>query len=103
MRVRATKALEKIGPAAFPALRKALASPSAEVRRRASVLLAKKGAGPVPSPDELRALRAVEVLPHVGTAEARPVLEKLAAGPKEAVVTQDAAAALALLSRRASP
>ncbi len=103
VRARATKELEKIGPAAFPALRKALASPSAEVRRRATMLLEKKGEGPALAPDELRGLRAVEVLLHIGTAEARPVLERLAAGPKEAVVTQDAAAALALLSRRASP
>ncbi len=103
VRVNATRALEKLGPAAYPALRKALASPSAEVRRRAGMLLEKKGDGPALAHDELRALRAVEVLLHIGTAEVRPVLEKLAAGPKEAVVTQDAAAALTLLSRRASP
>jgi HEAT repeat protein len=103
VRVKATAALEKLGPAAHPALRKALASPSAEVRRRATMLLEKKGDGPALAPDELRALRAIEVLQHVGTAEVRPVLEKLAAGPPSAVVTQDAAAALALLARRASP
>jgi WD40 repeat protein len=103
VRARATKALAQLGPAAFPSLRKALASPSAEVRRRATMLLEKKGEGPALSPEELRALRAVEVLLHVGTAEARPVLEKFAAGPPGAVVTQDAAAALALLGRRAAP
>jgi WD40 repeat protein len=103
VRVKATKALEKIGPAAYPALRKALASPSAEVRRRATMLLEKKGDGPTLAPDELRALRAIEVLLHIGTAEVRPVLERLAGGPKEAVVTQDAAAALTLLTRRATP
>jgi HEAT repeat protein len=103
VRVKAMKALANLGPAAHPALRKALASPSAEVRRRATMLLEKKGDGPTLAPDELRALRAIEVLLHIGTAEARPVLEGLAAGPKEAVVTQDAAAALTLLSRRPSP
>jgi DNA-binding beta-propeller fold protein YncE len=103
VRVKATAALEKLGPAAYPALRKALTSPSAEVRRRARMLLEKKGDAPALSPEELRALRVIEVLQHIGTAEVRPVLEKLAAGPKDAVVTQDAAAALALLPRRASP
>jgi WD40 repeat protein len=103
VRVKATEALEKLGPAAYPALRKALASPSAEVRRRAGMLLDKKGDAPALAPDELRALRAIEVLQHIGTPEVRPVLEKLAAGPRDGVVTQDAAAALALLSRRASP
>jgi HEAT repeat protein len=103
VRVKATAALEKLGPAAYPALRKALASPSAEVRRRARMLLEKKGDAPALAPDELRALRAIEVLQHIGTAEVRPVLEQLAAGPAGAAPTQDAAAALALLARRGPP
>ena len=56
------------------------------------------------SPDELRALRAVEVLEHVGTPEARQVLEGLTQGAPEARLTQEAKASLERLARRpASP
>jgi hypothetical protein len=43
--------------------------------------------------------RADEALEHMGTAEARRVLEKLAAGAKGVRLTEDATAALARLQR----
>ena len=82
VREKATVELEKLGDAAEAALRKALAGrPSAEVERRAKLLL-EKLRGPVTAPDRLRNLRAIEALEHAGTPEAR---ERPAVGPIEVV------------------
>jgi hypothetical protein len=101
VREQATAALEKLGRAAHPALRKALESPSAEVRRRAEQLLEKKGDAPPLTAEELRTLRVIEVLQQIGTAEVRPVLQKLAEGRGSSALARDAAAALECLRRRA--
>jgi hypothetical protein len=45
-------------------------------------------------PDRLRALRSVEVLERVGSAEARSVLGELAKGASGARLTRDAAEAV---------
>jgi WD40 repeat protein len=95
VRERASEALEQLGRAAHPALRKALESPSAEVRRRAERLLEKKGDPPALTAEELRTWRAIEVLVRIGTAEVRPVLRQLAEGKGSAALARDAAAALA--------
>jgi WD40 repeat protein len=93
------KKLAKIGRPAEPALRQALAGrPSAEVRRRAEALLA--GPRPIPTGSFLRELRAVWVLERIGTEAAREVLEKLAAGFPDALLTQDAKASLERLDLR---
>jgi predicted NACHT family NTPase len=52
--------------------------------------------------ERLRGLRAVEVLEHLATPEARKHLELLAGGPRDARVTKEAAAALERLTRRAN-
>jgi hypothetical protein len=101
VRERAMQELEKLGAPAEAALRKVLqGDPSLEVRRRAERLLEKLEAR-VTSPEVLRTLRALEILEHVGTAEARQVLEKLARGAPEAALTRDAKRALDRLARRA--
>jgi dipeptidyl aminopeptidase/acylaminoacyl peptidase len=100
VREQASAELERLGSAAHPALRQALRSPSLEVRRRARLLLDKKGAAPPLAVEELRALRVIEVLQHIGTDDVRPVLEKLAQGAPGAPVTRAAAASLRLLPRR---
>jgi RNA polymerase sigma factor (sigma-70 family) len=99
-RERATADLKEHWPAAAAALREVAAkSPSAEARRRAEELL-KEMANAVTPPGELRALRAVEVLEWVATAEARTLLRKLTKGTPDARLTRDATAACERLERR---
>jgi hypothetical protein len=98
VREKASQELEKLGDAAEPALRRALADKrSPEARRRMEQILAKLA---MPSGDRLRGLRAVEVLEHIATAEARQLLEQMATGIPDAPLTQEAKAALDRLSRR---
>jgi WD40 repeat protein len=90
-RQKATVALEKLADLAGGALRKKLEEkPALEMRKRIELLLDKLE-GPVTSPDLLRVLRAVEVLEHIGTPEARAVLEALAKGAPGHRLTEAAA------------
>jgi len=68
-------------------------------------LLLQEGKEWLPSPDALRALRAVVVLEHLNTPESRRVLETLARGAPDDLGTRDAQAAVARLRHRpaASP
>jgi RNA polymerase sigma factor (sigma-70 family) len=100
VREQAEAALAKMGPAAAPALRKALAGPpSAEVRTRVERLL-KGMAAARPSGEELRRLRTLEVLEQINTAEARRLLEVAARADGGGQVGREARAALARLARR---
>jgi RNA polymerase sigma factor (sigma-70 family) len=95
VREKATEELEKLGPSAAVALRKALdGKPSPEMRKRVETLLDKLS-GPTDNPETLRAIRAVEALEQVGTPEARRVLEGLGKGSEGARLTAEAKAALA--------
>ena len=88
----ASRQLAAFGELAGPAVRKALeAKPSLEASRRL-VELADKLDGPVAIPEQARALRFVEVLEHVGSAEARWLLDDLAKGVP-ARLTRDAKSA----------
>ena len=99
VRETAARELEKAGDLAETALRKAEAETSSlEVRRRVERLLGAVERGT--SPDALRQVRAVEVLEHAGTAEARELLEVLSRGAAEARATREARAALIRLERR---
>ena len=102
VREAASRELRKLGPAAGPALREALQKPpSAEVRRRVSALLAQlSDVTPLAvSGEELRDIRAIQVLEYIGTNEARAVLRSLAGGTQGARTTEDARAALQRLSQ----
>jgi hypothetical protein len=89
-RERALQGLRRVGEPARQALKKAIAGePSEETRGRIESLLADLDSGR-PLAEELRALRAVEVLEHAATPEARALLEKLAAGNKDRALTQAA-------------
>jgi hypothetical protein len=99
-RERAAKELEGLGERAEPALRKALTGePSAELRQRAEGLLEKLDLAR--SPEQLRGVRAVEVLEQLGTEEARKLLQELANGEPAARLTREATAALGRLKRPA--
>jgi WD40 repeat protein len=90
VRQQAALELEKLGDASEVALHRVLAGkPSLETRKRARDLLGKIE-GPVTDPEQLRALRAVEVLERIGTTEARRVLQRLAGGAPEAALTRQA-------------
>ncbi len=91
-RERASAALAPLARAVEPQLRQARqASTSAEVRKRLDRLL--DGLDWL-TPDEVRTIRAVEVLERIGSAEARGLLHKWAAGPREAVLVREAKQAL---------
>jgi RNA polymerase sigma factor (sigma-70 family) len=91
----ATRELDRYGEAVLPALNSALAqSASPELHRRAEPLLNRQRP---PSPDQWPALRAVEVLERIGTPAAQRLLEKLAHGAPEALLTKDAASSLGRL------
>ncbi len=99
VRQKAFGRLEALGETAVPALRQALTkAPPPEVRRRIEELL-EKHRGTLPSGDHLRLLRALAVLEHAGTPEARRLLEELARGVPDAPQTQEARAVLARLVR----
>jgi WD40 repeat protein len=96
VRTTAARELARRGELARPALEEALQNrPSVELRRRAEELLGRLTSGEGPSAEELRHLRAVEVLEGVGTKQAREALATLAAGAPEARLTEQAKAALA--------
>ena len=99
-REQAIRELEKLGLAAEPALRRALqAKPMPEVRRRAEQLLDKLS---VPSSQQLRAFRAVEVLESIGTPDAQEVLKAVAQGAPDARLTQEAKDSLGRLAGKPS-
>jgi RNA polymerase sigma factor (sigma-70 family) len=98
VREKADAALQRLAELAVPALRLALNDkPSAEVRRRVTALLEQLDQGK--TPEQLRCLRAIEVLERIGTADARTVLGALAKGMPEARQTLEAQASLERLAR----
>jgi RNA polymerase sigma factor (sigma-70 family) len=94
VREKATTELQNLRELAQPALRRVLeGKPTLEQRRRIEPILAELESKP-PSGDVLRSLRAVRVLEHAGTAEARRLLSKLAGGAEGQALTRQAQAAL---------
>ncbi len=97
VRQRASQELERLGELAGPQLRMVLEGrPSLELRTRVTRLLAQMEGKP--SVTTLRHSRALEVLEQIGSAGARTLLGKLASGAEEALLTQEATAALRRLS-----
>jgi WD40 repeat protein len=91
VRNRAMKALEQMGQAAEPALREALSKAATlERRRRLELLLARLESARVL---HLQQIRAVAVLEQIGSADARALLDTLAAGDPQAPLTVAARAA----------
>ncbi len=99
-RAKAEKELESFGVLAAPALEKRLADKlPLETQRRVEGLIAKLERN-VLTADELRAVRAIEVLRAIGDAEALALLEKLGQGADGAVQTAEARKALGDLKRK---
>jgi hypothetical protein len=101
-RQQATERLEKLAERAEPIIRQALEQkPPLETRQRLDRLLEKVNAGWVtPSPACLRILRALEIVEHMNTPDARHFLEQLAKGKPDVELTRQAKAALLRMSKR---
>lgn len=98
-REQASEGLEKAAEQAVPVLKKALdKKPALEARKRIEQLLERlTQQTPLAV---LQRLRAIEVLEHIGTAEAKHVLLSVSGGAPQAVVTREAKASLQRLARR---
>jgi RNA polymerase sigma factor (sigma-70 family) len=95
-RDRANSELARLGDAAMPACRKALARESIlEKRRRLEALIDKQARGAWDfDPERLRTVRALEALELSRTGEARRILERLAASGVGTWLADEASAAL---------
>jgi WD40 repeat protein len=102
VREQATEELAALGEHAGPVLRKALSGgPSAEARRRLETLLDRLDGGSL-SVETVRQIRTVEALESIANPEARRLLDKLAAGPAETRLAQEAKSAGGRLAKRTS-
>jgi RNA polymerase sigma factor (sigma-70 family) len=100
VRERAARELEQMGERGIPALERFLTgTPSPEAKRVVRAVL-EKVRGLVYDPEQLRQMRALEVLERVGDEDARRVLETLAGGAPEARSTREAKSALERLAGR---
>jgi RNA polymerase sigma factor (sigma-70 family) len=100
VRDQASKELEKLGEAAEPALRRAArGKPPVETLKRLERLLGKLDQLAV-APERMRQSRALEILEHIGNAQARQVLQALAGGTAGAWLTEEARAALERLGSK---
>jgi len=92
--------LEKLGDLAVPTLKKVLAGqPAPETRKRAEELL-ETLTGSSLSGEQVRLVRAVEILDRLSSAEARQILETLAKGAPGALPTREAQMVLDRLTKR---
>jgi WD40 repeat protein len=99
VRERASDELKKHINVLAPTLRKALAAdPSPEVRDRLTLLVEMSERGRW-VPEDLRTLRAIEVLERIASPESRTLLKTLASGPPEGRLTREAKASLERLAR----
>src|SRR5262249_25203490 len=102
-RQKAMKELASLHEVAEVALEAVLeGKPPAELRLRVQQLLDRVKRGDPPA-ERLRALRAVEVLEAVGTAEARQVRRALARGEPRDLLTEQAQSALERLKKSPTP
>jgi WD40 repeat protein len=100
VRRQAESELEKLGEQAAPALRKALeGEPSLDLRQRVTRLL-RKTSGSTSARGLVRDLRAVELLELAGGRQSQQVLETLAGGSPDAVLTREAKAAASRLAKQ---
>jgi WD40 repeat protein len=96
-RERATADLAQLGELVEAPLRAALPTASPEARERLKGLLAKLEKT---TPEQLRAIRACEILEGIGTSEARALLAEWAKGPAGATLCREAGESLERLKAR---
>lgn len=103
VRDKATTELEMLGALAMPAVKAKLTAqvPSLEARRRLERLV-EKVEGNLMSGEELRALRAVEILENIDSPETRQLIAALAKGAPGARLTMDAQRAQARFAAHAA-
>jgi RNA polymerase sigma factor (sigma-70 family) len=102
VREKASKALEELGNAIEPAILRELdKKPPTETKRRLEALLARP-ATRVVSGENLRRLRAIELLEQLGSKAAQDLLTEVARGATDRVEGREARASLARLRRRAA-
>jgi WD40 repeat protein len=95
VREEAMKVLAGCGDQIEGDLQSAIKTPkSEEQRKRLEVLLGKLNRAVPPSGDVLRGLRCIWLLEHIGTPEAKAMLERMASGASGSRVTVEAKAAL---------
>jgi WD40 repeat protein len=99
VRKKAADELDKLGALAVPALSAVLTNdPPLDLRKRVEEILEKLTGGPLVG-EQIRTVRAVEVLELAGTPDARALLQTLARGAPGALPTREAQAALDRLNR----
>ncbi len=97
VRTKATEELERQSDLARELIKNAIAAnPSLETRCRLEDLLDKMNKF---SPSQLRCLRAIEILEGVGTPEALQILERLAQGNPESIVTAESRTVIARIKK----
>jgi hypothetical protein len=96
----AEQELARAGELVEAALEPALKTASDPEERRRLTDIRDRVPRPETRPDQLRDLRAVEVLEHIATPEARGLLEELAKAAPEARLTQEAKASLERLAKK---
>jgi WD40 repeat protein len=97
----ASRELARLGERAEATVRRAIKEDAPpEAKRRLAELVERLEQRTIP-PETLRLLRAVEALEHLGTPEARQLLEAVAGGASEARLTREARASLRRLAGRA--
>jgi hypothetical protein len=98
VRDKASRELRKLNETAEPALRKVqIGNVSLEFRRRVEGLIESLAEW---SPEDLRALRAIEALEHMDNPDAEKLLKALARGSPDARLTREAEASLKSVGRR---
>jgi WD40 repeat protein len=101
VRDRASRQLDDLGHQAGHALRLGLAKPrSLEMRRRVELLLGKLHARDIPG-ERLRELRALRVLEDLPVPDSRKLLDELAAGAPDDLLTHEAVAVRLRIAKRA--
>jgi outer membrane protein assembly factor BamB len=104
VRKTAREELGKMEEAPEPKLRQVLAGkPSLEMRRRVEELLKEIARNKLePSAQQLQPVRAVEVLEHIGTPEAKEIVDRLAQGAPGLRLTEEAKSSLERLKKKES-